>query len=1027
MAENRAPNVAQIDRDLFYKLASDLSEERLQATMALVTELSQLPQESPEWNYVLNRLMKGLSSNRNGARLGFGLCLTEVVFLALQKQVLTDIDHYLRLLLSTLSKDFMKNGKEERGLLFGKLFGLQVLLNEPLFSHVFKSAGPAGGELNLDFTLEYAGALIDVAVSKTWIRESSLYTLYQAVEKLAPLLTSSKSLNAVFELLDSKSLTLTSEGLAIYLFLLHRCHATCKTARLDQLVLRSPWKNNDPLKRGNLPLIANALKEANVSEDSSLKQKGVWAPRLHFVWEVVLSCLFDDGNSGLEPKEPSSKKRRKDGDLKRENIGFPEFWKSVVDDSFFNEKSSSERKYLGLLVFERAFQLSPTQTTSSIFSTNLLRCIINQSSSAERNLHRISQKTLASIVEVCREQPEKTAITFEALAFGENGSVNFDQLTKSKTITTLLSNKSLRPEHLITIVEILARNLLGNVGDLAKTKYSLDTMLHLVRAHKSNADKIWIKPCFSVLTQLGFFQTQELPELNDGEQQKQVVGPVAIERLYSVLADLISVEQETSAVCWPYVALKKILSKQKTQTLLNPIDEELNEIFTDSLAELEKISKRLSKDKSNAQLRALQLLFSINILQAFSGEADSVSVLEDLIAFSKTLYDDGENESYAGFIEILLSLAAQKKALLRKSSMIIWESFVSQVSTEDLSVLLDVLSARENKEGFANLFEGVSEDENETGDEDLEEGEEEEEEDDVQDEESMSEDASDVEEKSDSDRSDYSDNGTERIDKEAASALAKALNLPDSMVDAKGEVHFDDLGDTENEDEDESAEDLDDEKMMELDGQLSEIFKRRKEALSQIPTGSKRKQEVKESRKDVIAFKHKVVDMLEILIRWVEGELKQDSSSQPNVLEKITHVIVPLISCVRTTMDRPLAEKISKLVKNRVTKLKLLSSQSYEGYDQEDTIALLKKVHELMLVKKPGQFQNLYFSVCSSVSIFLAKLLIEISPSMVTYTALLEIYNKTLNEWFKTGKFGVSVFIEFLNWLSIKKQQQIPN
>lgn len=70
--------------ETFFKLASDLQEERLHAAVALIKDLSalDLPDDAEEWSYVLNRLIKGLSSDRNSARLGFSLCLTEVINLA---------------------------------------------------------------------------------------------------------------------------------------------------------------------------------------------------------------------------------------------------------------------------------------------------------------------------------------------------------------------------------------------------------------------------------------------------------------------------------------------------------------------------------------------------------------------------------------------------------------------------------------------------------------------------------------------------------------------------------------------------------------------------------------------------------------------------------------------------------------------------------------------------------------------------------------------------------------------------------
>lgn len=1000
---------AEVDRDLFYKLASDLSEERLQATIGLVTQLSKVEKESREWEYVLNRLIKGLSSSRNGARLGYCLCLTEVVASALEKSVLAHADEYLRLLLSTLSRENIKNGKEERGILFGKLFGLQVLLNEPLFSQVFK----AEDEINLEFMLTYVGTLIDVALAKTWIRESSMFTLYQAIEKLSPVMGSQKPLKALLTLLDSRGLTQTSEGLAVYLYLFHKSFITTGALRkkglLEDLKLNSPWKNNDPLSKGNLPAIANALKEINSSEDLSVKQKGIWMPRLHFVWDIILTSFFEGGEYEDKASEPAKKKRKKSSEERHQQIKFPEFWKSVVDESFFNEKSSSERKYLGFLVFEKAFSLAPVSYTHTLLSKNLTRCLINQCGSSERNLHKVSQRVLTTIVDVCKNQPEKTAPSFETLALKEHGSISFDQLTKSKTLNLLLSGKSLTGQQLTLLGEVLTNHLFTSLRDHSRVRFLLDAMLHLVRAHKSAADKVWLAPLLDSLVQQGFFELDEndrQPEVGD---ETFTVSKLAVERLYSILADLISADYKSEKVCWPRFTVEILMSKLKKNKLLNPMDEELTEILNSSIKTFKTICSEAEKGGKQMQARGFQLIFSVNILQAYSGETDSIPVLQDLNSFHQTL-EENKSGSYAGFIEILLSLAAQKKALLRKASLLVWELFVGEASQDDIAVLLEILPARENKEGFSKLFEGDDEggsDEEEISDE-------------LFAEEGASGDNTE-EEESGPDSDDQDGEDTEQIDKEATSALVKALNLPESIVNDNGEVHFEDLEDTE--DEEISDEDLDDEKMMELDGQLSEIFKRRKEALSKIPTGNKRKQEVKESRENVIAFKHRVVDMLEIFVRWAESELKQGGRPEKSVTSKIISIILPLISCVRTTLDKPLAEKVTKLLKNKICKLKITTDTSFDGLEENLFENSLKSVHEAMLLKKCGQFQNLYFSACSTASMFLAKLFVHRSPRPETYFTLTEVYHKTLNEWFVGGKFSANLFIEFLNWLSIKKQQ----
>ena len=337
------------------------------------------------------------------------------------------------------------------------------------------------------------------------------------------------------------------------------------------------------------------------------------------------------------------------------------------------------------------------------------------------------------------------------------------------------------------------------------------------------------------------------------DKESEQLHELAKERLYSILGELtINKEmrsEDPQINSWQFLTLRLILDMEKSHKgdLTNPLDEGLEKTKNEAISSLTEISK-----SNTSQSWGLSTLLSMCLIQLYAGETDSISVIEELCEFAKD-----ENSSMVGITEILLSLLAQKKALLKKLSLIIWQQFIGDVGLKELQILLDVLKTRENKQGFALLFEGEGEFEE------------------VDEEESAVEDESKSESESDSDSEsnddeerDEEDEANEdvvNIDKEATSALIKALNLPDNIVNDKGEVDMDQLegisDDGDGGDDDEDEESMDDEKMMELDDQLSEIFKRRKEALSSISTGNQRKVEVKESRENVIAFKHRIVDM----------------------------------------------------------------------------------------------------------------------------------------------------------------------
>lgn len=1014
--------MSKVNRDLFYKLASELSEERVQAAVSIIKELSDLPlpEGNDEWKYVSNRLIKGLSSDRNGARLGFSLCLTEVVNLAIElssnddstkiPECLPNIENFLTLLSTTLSlepenSNKKRKGKEERGLLFGKLFGLQCLLNEPLFNNIFFQKG----DKNVSkFSITFMKELLDLSQYKNWIREPCLYTLFQTINKLIPM-ANEKFITSIINLLDEYKLSLTNEGLAIYLTILHNE----KKFDLSNITIQNNgWKNNDPLARGNLPLLTEVLRQSTVSKDeNSTVSQANWIPRLHFVWKVLLPIIC---HTQSDTTEHVNKKRRKE----KEIIKFGEFWQMVVDESFFNEKSSSERKFLGFLIFEKTISLIDAHWVPYIFSQNFMRSLINQSTDSKRMLHKISQKSLNMIVDTCNsDDHSKLVPTLKAILFGSHGSINFDKLTKSKTVSKLIAIQDLNESIFEQLFTMLYSNVPSSIeSDLSLVRFILDTTLHIVRSHKTDISTQLATTLLKPIVTLAFY-TKENEQLNE----------LARERLYSILAELTG--NKTDSHSWQYYTIEIIIELENDTDsnleLVNKLDDSLVQIRQDALEILSDISNLLDKEGQDLpKLHGMESLISMCLLQLYSGDVESVSVIEELCSFYNSQSNNENDNSLIGITEILLSLLAQKKAILRRISLSVWEQFISDVGTEELKLLLDVLSARENKQGFSQLFEGADEygEEDEDDDEEKEGDDDNKENSDESDESSSDEENSDD---SDDDSEGMDDDKVANIDKETSSALAKALNLPENIINENGEVKFDELSDFSG-DEESDEESMDDEKMMELDDQLSEIFKRRKEALSSIPTGNQRKNDVKMSRENVISFKHRVVEMLEIYVKHFEKgvvEVRKGEAKDTVDASNLLMFIVPMITCVKETLDKSLSDKISKLLKNRVFKVSL---SAFTSVEENTGFGLIKDVHEKLTGSKSGHFSTNYYSLCSSSSIFLGKILLENSRKNKENSEILEklidLYCETTKKWMMKGKFGVNIFIDFYNWLSSKKQ-----
>lgn len=102
-------------------------------------------------------------------------------------------------------------------------------------------------------------------------------------------------------------------------------------------------------------------------------------------------------------------------------------------DGLFAHASSEERKYWGFLLFTKVLNEGPSQQASQIFTKNLVRCLMNQLAVEDRYLNRMAVKSAKSIQARVTKEPEFAATAINGL-LGPTGSVNFDQVTKTKTV-----------------------------------------------------------------------------------------------------------------------------------------------------------------------------------------------------------------------------------------------------------------------------------------------------------------------------------------------------------------------------------------------------------------------------------------------------------------------------------------------------------------------------------------------------------------------------------------------------------------
>lgn len=420
------PKGADLKREvrLYDLLSSEDDSERLNAAIAVVSGLldGDGVEESTLQRHLERRLFRGLASGRKAARLGFSVALTEILAQlygtkdsADQKYPGLTFDKVLGFLVAKTKPDGDLSGQEEKDHYLGLLFGLESFVGAKI---LFEDDQRWNTVL---------GKLLELAKKKPWIREQCGW----AIMKALPQTSQAQAEYTLTELHDA-GLALSPEGVGIWL--------AARSRFPDMKFPNKPWgQSGNPLE--HLKSLAKALKESSSKDETQqAKQTGNWNAKLHFVWEVVLA-------------EYAGAAKIKTHNIKSD---FENFWKVAVDglysslsyyiftdtmtENLFSSTASRERKFWGFLLFQRVVEDAASfgKLFPSVFSHNLVRCLINHVQEQDRFLHRAADKSLKVLISATETKPKLLEIFLPRL-IGGNGNYNFDRITKTKTIDRLLA------------------------------------------------------------------------------------------------------------------------------------------------------------------------------------------------------------------------------------------------------------------------------------------------------------------------------------------------------------------------------------------------------------------------------------------------------------------------------------------------------------------------------------------------------------------------------------------------------------
>ena len=659
-------------------------------------------------------------------------------------------------------------------------------------------------------------------------------------------------------------------------------------------------------------------------------------------------------------------------------------------------------------------QVAPVEVLPVLFGRNFVRCLVNQLASPERYLHRIAEKSIKVIHSRALDLPGLTSIVIDELMI-TNGYINFDTITKTKTIEKLISQTPL--DTVQTIVPNFDQMILHPQSTdekvaSARRQIIADYQLTIIRSKSiqdkigstaSDYDKVALQ-IFALLAKHAYFEFQEDP--NDPRSAPEPPISRASREMFRsrIVSSLTYLTAKTADdLSYPYklisiVQRRESLTNSKLVTL--DIDGSIHKKIRRAWKVLEKIrGKREAADTSKKDVfNAFELLYCLTMIQVYNGDADAVNMLDELQDCYKALLKhengDAQKEGSEMLVEILLSLLSKSSLLFRRLAQQVFAVCTSTITADGLRSMIrvsthssksfpvgclystvQVLETNESVTGQTEIFEPTNLDE---GNVNMSDG----------GEVSLDGDAdangSKDSETGGSSGSEEEDGGddSEGTDDELAAFDAK---LAQALGTRKGNEDF-----AASDGDESSDEDMDDEQMEALDEHLEKVFRERKKVAS-------KKTEKRDAKETVVLFKSRVLELLEIYI-------KQQYSKQLAL-----DLIMPLLTLIHTTTSKPVSEKACSLIREYSKVLKL----KYHIYfpDNLTLLDLLGRIHKA--ATKDGS--NAYGTACSQASILVSKFIISNGGRPAD---IIQRYADT-QLLFLTDpicKVRTSFFSDYLNW-----------
>ena len=339
---------------------------------------------------------------------------------------------------------------------------------------------------------------------------------------------------------------------------------------------------------------------------------------------------------------------------------------------------------------------------------------MNQLSSPERYLHLAAEQAIDILLQRVRSEASLAVPSLNGLMSPPNGEVNFDLITKTKTVEKLVN--MVTNAYLDDLLQLLRRlvinpgvrdekgvasrrQVIGNL--LLSTARSRSVLTGGDKPAPSEAEQ-GILQILSLLVELAYF-TRINQSNRPGSEDDPPMSPASHDmfqaRILSCLTDLTT--KSTNPSKFAYHVVKVIFSRQEQSASFTPLlamDNAILEVMRKARRLLDKIhlKEQSSTVEKKPLLTAFKILSALLILEVYNGDTDAVNMIDELKDSYYKLLDREKSKTQEGseaLTEIILSLLAKPARLFRRIGPHVYSTLAKDINELALQSIIQVCHA----------------------------------------------------------------------------------------------------------------------------------------------------------------------------------------------------------------------------------------------------------------------------------------------------------------------------------------------